>query len=122
MPTALEALRAARLAIDAAIASAEEQTNAAPAATMPPLPRFLSRKAARALLGLEVRAFDRAARELGPVKPGREWLLATDSLLEWIGRQRAPEPAVAESPDAPLSFELFAGKLRPKRLDGKGAR
>jgi hypothetical protein len=92
-------------------------------------PRYYTRREAKRLLGLEVRAFDRAGQELGLLKPGKMLLLPAAGLIDWIERQRVErgqpdqEPPMPRDPDAPVPFRTrgFPAKARPVELKrGRG--
>jgi len=96
-------LRAQADALDK-LANVLEVGQTAPATTEQP--PYVSRKAAKRM-GIETRVFNAAGRELGFLKPGRELLLPTVALVEWIERRRvrASVAAAPEDESAPLPID-----------------
>lgn len=73
-------------------------------------PRYYTRREAKRLLGLEVRAFDRAGRALGFLKPGKQLLLPAETLIPWIEAQRVGR--APPDPNAGLPFKGYARLAR----------
>lgn len=64
----------------------------------------------RATAPIELRAWDRAIREIPAYRPGREILVLAADLHRWIESQ--PVDRAAEEPandEEPLPYEMFAG-------------
>jgi hypothetical protein len=100
-------------------ALASEEPEPPPAASS--LPVFVSRRSAKEKIGCDTRVFNRAMRDLGAVRPGRDLLIRSDALIAWIEAQRVAEEGIQEpkDKDAPLDFATFRRSVeRRKRAAG----
>lgn len=122
----VQALRAQATALHAQGDALEKLADALDAAPSPgadtPLPKYVSRKSARELMALETRAFNAAGREIGFRKPGRELLLPTAALLEWIEGRRVQATLAAPPADENAAIPIEACRfLRRSRASRKSA-
>jgi hypothetical protein len=97
-------------------AATQQGAERALAAKRPP---FITRKRAVAQ-GIELRVFDRAARELARTgkafRPGRQIMLDAEAFEAWVRSQPARAAALRAQKEAdPYSFAAFADGVRKRR-------